>query len=82
MHIAFALPRHPLLRALLLVAGALVLAGLLVFGLFAGLAIAALGALTLLARRLLTRTRERTASDDVIEGEFRVMNPRPRARIG
>ena len=82
MHIAFALPRHPLLRVLLLAAGVLVLAGLLVFGLFAGIAIAALGALTLLARRLLTRTRERTASDDVIEGEFRVMNPRPRARIG
>ena len=37
--------------------GALMLTGLLLFGLFAGLAIAALGALTLLARRLLTRTR-------------------------
>lgn len=82
MQIAFTLPRHPLLRALLLVTGALMLTGLLVFGLFAGLAIAALGALTLLARRLLTRTRARAARDDAIEGEFRVMDPRPRARIG
>ena len=74
MQIAFTLPRHPLLRALLLVTGALMLTGLLVFGLFAGLAIAALGALT--------RTRGRAARDDAIEGEFRVMDPRPRARIG
>lgn len=79
MRIAFALPRHPLLRALLLAAGAVILAGLLFFGLIAGLAVVAFGTLVLLVRRLLPRKAPRPRHDDVIEGEFRVVD---RARIG
>jgi hypothetical protein len=79
MRVAFALPRHPLLRLLLLAAGGLVLAGLLFFGLIAGLALAAFGTLVLLVRRLLPRRTARARHDDVIEGEFRVVD---RARIG
>ena len=79
MRIAFALPRHPLLRALLLAAGALMLVGLLFFGLIAGIAAAAFGTLVLLVRRLLPRKRARARQDDVIEGEFQVVD---RARIG
>lgn len=79
MRIAFALPRHPLLRALLLIAGAVILAGLLFFGLVAGLAVVAFGALALMVRRLLPRKAAPGRRDDVIEGEFRVVD---RARIG
>lgn len=79
MRIAFALPRHPLLRTLLLAAGAVILAGLLFFGLVAGLALAVVGALVLLVRRLLPRKAARRGRDGVIEGEFRVVD---RARIG
>jgi hypothetical protein len=79
MRIAFALPRHPLLRALLFATGALVLVGLLFFGLIAGLAVVAFGTLALLVRRLFARKSSRTRHDDVIEGEFRVVD---RARIG
>lgn len=82
MRIAFALPRHPLLRALLLAAGGLILVGLLFFGLIAGLALAAFGAMALLVRVLLPRKRVRSTREDVIEGEFRVVDPPPRARIG
>lgn len=82
MRIAFALPRHPLLRALLLAAGAVILFGLLFFGLIAGLAVAAFGALVLLVRGLLPRKPARTTREDIIEGEFRVVDSRPRARIG
>jgi len=82
MRIAFALPRHPLLRALLLAAGGLILVGLLFFGLIAGLALAAFGALALLVRGLLPRKRAHAACEGVIEGEFRVVEPPPRARIG
>lgn len=82
MRIAFALPHHPLLRALLLSTGGLVLVGLLFFGLVAGMAVVAFGALALLVRRLLPRKASRTRPGDVIEGEFRVVDPPPRARIG
>jgi len=79
MRIAFALPRHPLLRALLLTTCGLILAGLLFFGLIAGIAVVAFGTLALLVRRLLPRKAARARHDDVIEGEFRVVD---RARIG
>lgn len=82
MRIAFALPRHPLLRALLLATGGLILAGLLFFGLLAGLAVVAFGTLALLVRRLLPRKPARAKHDDIIEGEFRVVESPPRARIG
>lgn len=82
MRFAFVLPRHPLLRGLWLAAGLLVLTGLLFFGLLAGLVVVAVGALLLLLRRLLPRKPGPTAHDDIIEGEFRVVEPSPRARIG
>ncbi|HJU27152.1 MAG TPA: hypothetical protein VJ722_10775 [Rhodanobacteraceae bacterium] len=82
MRISLAPPRHPLLRLLLLAAGGLALIGLFFFGLLAGLAVVAVGALTLLVRRLLPRRAPRAAPGDVIEGEFRVVDPPPRARIG
>lgn len=82
MRLAFVLPRHPLLRALLLAAGGVVLLGLLFFGLVAGLAMIAFGALVLLVRRLLPRKAAGASRDGVIEGEFRVVEPPPRARIG
>lgn len=84
------LPRNPLLRALLLVAGALILFGLLAFGLIAGLALLAFGAVVSLVRKLLPRKDSRASAqgpDGVIEGEFRVVDPAPgqslpRAKIG
>jgi hypothetical protein len=83
MRLAFALPRHPLLRALLLAAGGLILMGLLFFGFVAGLAVAAFGALALLVRGLLPHKGARAKKrDDIIEGEFRVVDPPSRARIG
>lgn len=82
MRIAFALPRHPLLRALLLAAGGLTVVGLLFLGLVASLAVVAFGALALMVRRLLPRKAARHRNDEVIEGEFRVVDPPPRARIG
>lgn len=82
MRLAFALPRHPLLRLLLLAAGALIMVGLLFFGLIAGITVVAFGALALLVRRLLPRKAARTRHADFIEGEFRVVDPPPRARIG
>jgi len=82
MRLAFVLPRNPLLRALLLAAGGLILVGLLFFGLVAGLAVVAFGALALLVRGLLPRKPVRANRADVIEGEFRVVDPPPRARIG
>ncbi len=82
MRFAFVLPRHPLLRALLFATGGLILIGLLFFGLIAGLAVVAFGALALLVRRLLPRKAPRPAGSDIIDGEFRVVDPPPRARIG
>ena len=82
MRLAFVLPRNPLLRALLLAAGGLILVGLLFFGLVAGLAVVAVGGLALLVRRLLPRKPTHARHSDVIEGEFRVVDPPPRARIG
>lgn len=82
MRIALALPRHPLLRALLLASGAVILVGLLFFGLIAGLVMAAFAALVLLVRGLLPRKRVQARREDIIEGEFRVVDSRPRARIG
>ena len=84
MRIAISLPRHPLLRALLIACGGLILVGLLLFGLVAGLALVAFGALLLMVRRLLPRKSApaRAHGEGIIEGEFRVVESRPRTRIG
>ncbi|HJU07583.1 MAG TPA: hypothetical protein VJ727_03785 [Rhodanobacteraceae bacterium] len=82
MRFALVLPRHPLLRVLLFAASGLILIGLLFFGLIAGLAVVAFGALALMVRRLLPRKATPPAGGDIIDGEFRVVDPPPRARIG
>lgn len=68
------LPRHPLLRAL-------VLAGLLAVGFVVGAVLLAVAAIAMLVRRW-TRDRERRAADpDIIDGEFTVVPPRPRVSL-
>jgi len=63
-------PRHPLLRALLGVVGVVVLAGLLVVGLFVGVAMLAGG----LVMRLLRQRGKPVAQDArVVDGEYRVV---------
>lgn len=75
------LPRHPLLRLLVLVAGAVLLAGLVTAGLLVGTTLVAVGALTLLARRWLGPRSRGSSDPDVIEGEFTVVSPRTRAAL-
>ena len=76
------LPRNPLLRALAIAVGVLVLAGLLFFGLVAGLALLAIGAIALLLRRLFPRRRPARREDaGIIDGEFSVVEPHPRAAL-
>jgi membrane protein implicated in regulation of membrane protease activity len=91
VHSAFilpALPRHPLLRAALAVAGTLLLACLLVLGAAAGAALLVAAAAAMLWRRWTRRpTAGRGAGPDTIEGEFTVIDRRrsrwlPGARNG
>jgi hypothetical protein len=75
-------PRHPLMRLLLAAVGAVLLVGILVFGFFALLAFAFIGAIVAIMRAV-TRAhaaasqpaQPRTAGVDprVIEGEFVVL---------
>lgn len=67
------LPRHPLLRAVALVAGAILLAGLIAMGLLIGAAVIAVATLAMLVRRWLTRRNRQPGEPGVIEGEFTVM---------
>lgn len=76
-----ALPRNPLLRALVLIAGALLLAGLMAMGLLVGAIVIAGATLALLVRRWLGGRRRRSADPDVIEGEFTVLSSRQRSRL-
>ncbi|MBN8737249.1 MAG: hypothetical protein J0H27_13405 [Xanthomonadales bacterium] len=73
-----ALPRHPLLRAVVLVAGAVLLAGLVAMGLLIGAAVVALAALVMLVRRWLNGRNRRPTEPGIIEGEFTVV---PRASL-
>lgn len=78
----WSLPRHPLLRALVLIAGAILLAGLVATGLVVGAIVVAVAALTLLVRRWLGGRKPPQADDpSIIEGEFTVAPPRPRAAL-
>lgn len=72
------LPRHPLLRALVLLVGAVLLAGLVTAGLLIGAAAVAVTVLVLLVRRWLHGRRQRRGDPSIIEGEFTVVPPRPR----
>lgn len=72
------LPRHPLLRVLVVVAWVLVLALLLATGLIAGALVAGVAALVLLLRRWLGPRQRPVGDPDFIEGEFTVMPKGPR----
>lgn len=75
------LSRHPLLRVLGLIIGAVLLAGLVATGLLIGATVVAVTALVLLVRRWLHGRGRRPADPATIEGEFTVMSPRPRASL-
>ena len=79
---------HPLLRALLLVAGAAVLTFVIIFGAVAFLALAAFGAIALAVQRWRMRNATPTASASqahaqpsrVLEGEYVVVERRSNSR--
>lgn len=76
------LPRHPLLRALVLIIGAVLLAGLIAAGLLLGAAVVAITALAMLVRRWLHGHRQHQAADpSIIEGEFTVVPARTRPSL-
>ncbi|HJR13028.1 MAG TPA: hypothetical protein VJ833_03940 [Rhodanobacteraceae bacterium] len=75
------LPRHPLLRGVVLFAGILLLIGFLAMGLLIGAAVIIAAALTMLVRRWLNGRSRRRADADVIEGEFTVIPPGPGAAL-
>lgn len=75
------LPRHPLLRALALIIGAVLLAGLVAAGLLIGATVVAVTALVLLVRRWLNGRSRRHADPTIIEGEFTVVPPRARTSL-
>ncbi len=67
------LPRHPLLRALMVLAGTVLLVGLVAMGLLVGAAVIVVTAMTVLVRGWLRGRRRRSAGPGVIEGEFTVV---------
>jgi membrane protein implicated in regulation of membrane protease activity len=75
------LPRHPFLRVLAVVGAAIVLSVLVATGLVLGAFALAAAALVLAVRRWLSRRAPRSADPAVIEGEFTVVSPRPRAEL-
>ncbi|MDE2225855.1 MAG: hypothetical protein KGJ46_11340 [Xanthomonadaceae bacterium] len=75
------LPRHPLLRVLAVVGAAIVLTALVATGLVLGAFALAAAALVLATRRWLSRRAPRTTDPSIIEGEFTVVPPQPRAGL-
>ncbi|TAN08359.1 MAG: hypothetical protein EPN38_02435 [Rhodanobacteraceae bacterium] len=75
------LPRHPLLRALVLVGVTALVIGLVTVGLAVGAVVLAVAAVTLVLRRWLVRRAARQGDASVIEGEYTVVDPHPRARL-
>lgn len=75
------LPRHPLWRALAVIAGSVLLIGLITLGLLIGVAGIAVAALTMLIRGWRTGRRRRRADSNVIEGEFTVVSPHPHVSL-
>ncbi len=75
------LPRHPLLRALVVIAGTVLLIGLAAMGLLVGAAVIVVTALTVLVRGWLRNRGRRDADPAVIEGEFTVVPPGPRGTL-
>lgn len=74
------LPRHPLLRALMVLCGAVLLVGLVTVGFLIGAAVLAVAAMTVLVRRWLHSPRRAPRDPDIIEGEFTVVS-RPRTAL-
>lgn len=68
----FRKPRHPLVKLGFGLVGVMVLALLVVFGLFAGLAMLAAGLVWRIARQL--RNPQAARADGAIEGEYRVVD--------
>lgn len=75
------LPRHPLLRGLVLVGAAIVLVGLLTVGFVVGIAVVAAAALVLGIRGWLSRRAARRRDPSIIEGEYTVIPPRTPADL-
>ena len=75
------LPRHPLLRMLVVAGLAILLAALLATGLVLGALTLAAAALALAMRRWLSRRAPRTADPSIIEGEFIVLPPQSPAGL-
>jgi len=75
------LPRHPLVRGLVLFAGIVLLIGFVAMGLLIGAAMIAAAALTMLVRRWLNGHGRRRAGPGVIEGDFTVIPPGPGAAL-
>lgn len=71
------LPRHPLLRALVIAGGAVLLVGMLAMGVIVGTAALGVAVGWLLVRRWLG-SRRRPRDPSIIEGEFSVVPNRPR----
>ncbi|HET7932228.1 MAG TPA: hypothetical protein VFL63_12685 [Rhodanobacteraceae bacterium] len=69
-------PRNPLLRALALVAGAVITAALLVLGLIVGAVVVTGAAAALLVRRWFGHKPAAASDDSIIEGEYTVVSPR------
>jgi membrane protein implicated in regulation of membrane protease activity len=75
------LPRHPLLRMLAFAGMAIVLVALVATGLVLGAFVLAAAVLVLAVRRWLSRRAPRAADPSIIEGEFTVVPPQPRADL-
>ena len=71
------LPRHPLLRVLVIAGGAVLLVGMLTMGMIVGTLALGFAAGWLLVRRWLG-SRNRPRDPSIIEGEFSVVPNRPR----
>jgi hypothetical protein len=78
--LSFRLPRHPLLRVLMLLCGVVLLVGLVTVGFLVGAAVLAVATVTMLVRRWLHSHRRAPRNPDIIEGEFTVV-PRPRTAL-
>lgn len=71
------LPRHPLLRILVIAGGAVLLVGMLAMGVIVGIVALGVAAGWLLVRRWLG-SRRRPRDPSIIEGEFSVVPDRAR----
>lgn len=76
-----ALPRNPLLRAVVLAGAAIVVLALLALGLVVGIGVVAVAAVALAIRGWRLRHMRRRANPSVIEGEYTVVPSHARERL-